>query len=113
MTKFLALFMGPADPADRPAPPSEATVQKGMAAWGGWMQQHAAQIVDTGGPVGTTKMASRAGITDIRNAVAGYVIVEAPSHAAAAQMFEGHPHFAIFPGESVEVMECLPIPGAP
>jgi len=25
-------------------------------------------------------------------------------------MFEGHPHFTIFPGESIEVMECLQIP---
>jgi hypothetical protein len=30
---------------------------------------------------------------------------------AAARMFEMHPHFAIFPGDSVEIMECLPIPG--
>jgi hypothetical protein len=27
-------------------------------------------------------------------------------------LFEGHPHFAIFPGDSVEVMPVLPIPGA-
>jgi hypothetical protein len=26
-------------------------------------------------------------------------------------MFENHPHFAIFPGEAVEVMPVLPIPG--
>jgi hypothetical protein len=26
-------------------------------------------------------------------------------------MFENHPHFAIFPGEAVEVMPMLPIPG--
>jgi hypothetical protein len=26
-------------------------------------------------------------------------------------MFENHPHFTIFPGDSVEIMECLPIPG--
>jgi len=26
-------------------------------------------------------------------------------------MFEGHPHFAIFPGESIEIMPVLPIPG--
>jgi len=26
-------------------------------------------------------------------------------------MFVGHPHFTIFPGEAVEIMECLPIPG--
>ena len=40
-----------------------------------------------------------------------YVIVQAENHEEAAQMFEGHPHFTIFPGEAVEVMECLPIPG--
>ncbi|MBY0280468.1 hypothetical protein K2Z84_34470 [Candidatus Binatia bacterium] len=28
-----------------------------------------------------------------------------------ARMFERHPHFAIFPGEAVEIMEVLPIPG--
>jgi hypothetical protein len=39
-----------------------------------------------------------------------YVIVQAESHDAAARMFAHHPHFAIFPGESVEIMECLPIP---
>ena len=33
------------------------------------------------------------------------------SHEAAAQLFLNHPHFTIFPGESVELMECLPIPG--
>jgi hypothetical protein len=40
----------------------------------------------------------------------GYVIVQAESHEVAARMFENHPHFAIFPGESVEIMECLPLP---
>jgi hypothetical protein len=40
-----------------------------------------------------------------------WVAVDADSHEAAARMFEGHPHFTIFPGESIEVMECLPIPG--
>lgn len=39
-------------------------------------------------------------------------IVEADSHEAAARMFENHPHFSIFPGDSVEIMECLPMPQA-
>lgn len=42
--------------------------------------------------------------------MAGYVIVQAESHEAAAELFERHPHFAIFPGDSVEIMECLPLP---
>jgi hypothetical protein len=33
-------------------------------------------------------------------------------HEAAAKLFENHPHFVIFPGESVEIMPVLPIPGA-
>jgi hypothetical protein len=40
-----------------------------------------------------------------------YVLVRAESHEAAARMFENHPHFTIFPGDSVEIMECLPLPG--
>jgi hypothetical protein len=111
MTKFLALYLGSPD-GQPAAPPSQEMIATGMAAWGAWMAEHAAAVVDTGGPLGKTKKASKAGIADTRNNVAGYVIVEAPSHDAAVRMFEGHPHFAIFPGDSVEVMECLPIPGA-
>ncbi len=36
---------------------------------------------------------------------------EAESHEAAAKLFLSHPHFSIFPGDSIEIMECLPIPG--
>jgi hypothetical protein len=108
MPKFLALYVG-SPPA---GPPSDEAIAKGMAAWGAWMGQHAAAIVDAGGPLGKTKKASAEGVTDTRNNAAGYVVVEAPSHEAAAKMFEGHPHFAIFPGDGVEVMEVLPIPGS-
>ena len=110
MTKFLALYLG-APGAEPAAPPNEETIAKGMAAWGNWMAQHASQVVDSGGPLGKTKKASKAGVSDTRNNVAGYIVVEAESHDAAARLFEGHPHFAIFPGDSVEVMEVLPIPG--
>ena len=86
---------------------------KGMAAWGEWMRKNAAKVTDPGGPLGKTKLTSRDGISDTKNALAGYVIVEAESHDAAAELFRQHPHFAIFPGDSVEIMEILPTPGAP
>jgi hypothetical protein len=89
----------------------EATMAKGMAAWGAWMAEHAAQIVDQGGPVGKTKKVSADGISDIRNEVGGFITVKAESQEAAAKLFEGHPHFSIFPGDRVEIMEVLPIPG--
>jgi hypothetical protein len=82
-----------------------------MAAWTNWVAAHQASIVDMGTPLGKTKIASPEGISDIRNAMADYVIVQADTHDAAAKLFENHPHFTIFPGEAVEIMECLPMPG--
>lgn len=111
MKKFLALYLGSAQPQQPPIQIDDQTRDRGVAAWGSWVAQHQANILDLGGPLGATKKASAAGLEDTRNAVAAYVIVQAESHEAAVRMFEGHPHFTIFPGDSVEVMECLPIPG--
>ena len=82
----------------------------GLSAWMEWGKTHAAAIVDQGSPLGKTKRASPDGISDIKNHMVGYVIVNAESHEAAAKLFENHPHFTIFPGDSVEIMELLPIP---
>jgi hypothetical protein len=84
---------------------------KGIRAWGDWMAANKAAIVDPGGPLGKTKRTAAQGVSDTKNSMTGYVIVQAETHEAAARMFQKHPHFTIFPGESVEIMECLPIPG--
>jgi hypothetical protein len=116
MKKFLAIYIGTPtalekaqwnemDEAKRKAREAE-----GMKAWMEWGKKHAGAIVEQGGPLGKTKRASPEGLSDIKNVMVGYVIIQAESHAAAATMFEDHPHFTIFPGDSVEIMECLPIP---
>ena len=111
MKNFLGIYMGSANPTgERPDP---ATMARGMTAWHKWMTDHAASVVTTGGPLGKTKKIAKDGITDIRNRLTGYIVVQAESHEAAAKLFEGHPHFSIFPGDSVEVMECLAIPALP
>jgi len=114
---FLAVFTGSMT-GDRfkawhalPEAERKAREQQGMAAWHAWAQQHQAEIVEMGGPLGKTKRISPAGITDISNALSGFSVVRAPSHEAAAAMFKNHPHFSIFPGDSVEVMPIMPIPG--
>ena len=82
------------------------------AAWKAWVQKHQAAIVDMGGPLGKTKKITQSGIADVNNEMGGFTVIRAESQEAAAKLFENHPHFAIFPGESVEVMPVLPIPGA-
>lgn len=110
MAKFMALFTG--EPGTHATMPDAETIARGMKAWTDWMKDNAAQVVDTGGPLGKTKKASKSGVADISNAIAGYVIIEAEDHATAAALFENHPHFSIFPGEGVEIMPVLPIPSA-
>ncbi len=90
----------------------QAREKEGIAAWKAWMEKHQTAIAGTGGPLGKTKRVSQLGIADVSNELSGYVVVRAPSHEAAAKLFEGHPQFTIFPGEGVEVMPILPIPGA-
>jgi hypothetical protein len=58
-----------------------------------------------GGPLGKTKVVNKSGIRDIRNEMGAFTIVMAASHEEAAKMFENHPHFMIFPGDRVEVLE--------
>ena len=65
-----------------------------------------------GGPLGKTKKVSSNGIEDISNAMGAFTLVNADSHEAAAKLFENHPRFKHFPGESIEVTPVLPIASA-
>jgi len=119
MKKFLAIYIGTASAHEKSewSAMDEAKRKKletsGIKAWGEWMMANKAAIVDQGGPLGKTKRTAAQGVSDTKNNMTGYVTVQAESHEAAAKMFENHPHFTIFPGDAVEIMECLPIPGQP
>ena len=109
MKNYLAVFLG--SPGKMQSTPmSTEDMQKGMMAWGKWVEDHKGDIEQQGSPLGKTKKISKAGIEDIRNEMGAWVVVQAGSEEEAAKMFEGHPHFTIFPGDRVEVMECLPMP---
>lgn len=79
----------------------------GLAALKAWDEVHRDAIVYTGGPLGKTKRTSLDGVTDVVNELTVFVVVRAPSHEAAAKMFEGHPHMTIFPCDCVDVMPLL------
>ena len=115
MKRFMAIYLGTGAAFEKWHKLDETTRKareaSGMKAWGDWMTANSVAVVDQGGPLGKTKRTSSDGVADIKNNMTGYVIIQAESHEAAAKLFEKHPHFAIFPGDSVEIMECLPIPG--
>ena len=117
MKKFLAIYIGTASAREKSEWNTMDEAKRknlegsGIKAWGDWMMANKAAIVDQGGPLGKTKRTAAQGVSDTKNSMTGYVVVHAESHEAAARMFENHPHFTIFPGESVEIMPVLPIPG--
>jgi hypothetical protein len=114
---YLAVFLGSKTSPQRKTwdalseEERRAKEREGMAAWKAWVEKHQAAIVGMGGPLGKTKKVTQNGIKDVSNDMGAFTVVRADSPEAAAKLFENHPHFAIFPGESVEVMPVLPIPG--
>jgi len=114
MKRYLAVFTGTPSAMARWEALTESERQQrqaqGVAAWKTWVSDNVAAIVEMGGPLSRTKLVARGGISDIRNNLAAFTIVQAESHEAAARLFLNHPHFTIFPGEGVEVMEVLPVP---
>lgn len=117
MKNFLAVYTGTPESRARSGWDSLSESQRqvreraGIEAWGKWVEANRAAIVEVGTPLGRTKRVFAQGTADTRNDLVAYTIIRAESHAEAASLFERHPHFTIFPGDAVEIMECLPMPG--
>src|ERR1700682_778882 len=115
---YLAVFLGsktsPRMKTWTALPEAErrAKEQEGMAAWKTWVEKHHAAVSAMGGPLGKTKKITERGIEDASNEMGTSMAGRADSPEAPASLFENPPHFTIFPGEPVEIMPVLPIPGA-
>lgn len=109
MKKFLAIYLGTPEKM-KDWKPTKEEEQAGMQAWSKWATDNSASIADQGAPLGKTIRIDKNGISDVKNALGAYTVVQAESYEEAANMFLNHPHFSIFPGESIEIMECLPMP---
>ncbi len=81
--------------------------EEGLAAPKAWDEEHQDVIVYSGGPLGKTKRTSRDGVVDVVNELTVFVSRVRAVHEAAAKLFEGHPHFTIFPCDAVDVMPLL------
>jgi len=90
---------------------AQTRMQKGMAAQLQWSAKYADQIVYDGGALGgKTKIVDSQGIHDMPSQMGYFAVLRADSHDEAAKMFLEHPHFALFPGDGVEVIERIDTP---
>ena len=112
MKKFMAIYMASGADFERMMKNSTPEQRnKGMEAWMKWMNENKASILEGGAPLGKTKRADTTGISDTKNNIGGYSIVQAETHDAAAKLFgKDHPHLQM-PGAWVEILEIMPLPG--
>ena len=97
MAKFMFAYHGGGMPETKEAQDAS------MAAWGAFMEKHAASFADGGNPVGMSKTVGAQGIDDNggANPVSGYAIVMAETIDAACAIASECP--IITDGGSVEV----------
>ena len=111
MPRFVAVYtMKPEDVAAfraRPKSERDAIDKAGLKAWEEWSKRNVAAIVATDVMVGKTRRVTKSGIADAQNQIAGFLIVEAADIAAAASLFQDHPHITVFPGDGIDVMPVV------
>jgi hypothetical protein len=112
MKKFMVLYMANAADFERMMKESTPEQQKkGMQGWIKWMGDNQPSLVDGGAPLGKTSRVDAKGVSDTKNGIGGYSIVQADNAEAATKLFgKDHPHLQI-PGGWIEVIEIMPVPG--
>jgi uncharacterized NAD(P)/FAD-binding protein YdhS len=111
MQNFLVLFLAPSSVIEEwmktPEADRVAAEKKMREEWDMWMSSHASMIKETNAG-GTTKRVTTSGVSDTKNDIMLYSVIEAESHDIAAKAYEGHPHLGI-PQASIEVMAIRPM----
>ena len=109
MNKYIVLYRVPVATMDewkKSTNPEEMKAQgeKLGADMMAWTKAHESSFVDRGMPLGKTKTVTKDSVTDSRNDLNYFQIVEAESHEAAAKLFADCPHLDI-PTSFIDVME--------
>jgi hypothetical protein len=110
VSKFMLLYISPLSAEQQMANASPEETQKGMEPWMAWFGKMGSAIVDGGAPLVAGANVTASGSSGRKTQIAGYSIIEAADLNAAKGMLAGHPHL-MDPGNSIEVVETMPMPG--
>jgi hypothetical protein len=110
MTKFLVLYNSPVSAAEMMANASPEETKAGMDAWTAWSDHNGESVIDLGLPLGSSTHIAPGSSAPGSTEASGYSIVQADDLEAATKMLEDHPHLQT-PGGTIDVLECLSMPG--
>ena len=109
MKRFMALYMAERSAIDQIMKPTPEDMKKGIDAWTNWHKANQKAVEELGAPLGKTKRIDAKGMSDTKNEITGYSIVEGDSFEAVSRIFKGHPHLQ-HPGCSIDLLEIMPLP---
>jgi hypothetical protein len=107
MTKFMVLYRSSTSARDQMANATPEQMKAGMEAWMQWAGKAGEAVVDLGAPLAP---AAHVGPGSDAGDISGYSIMQADSAEALGSVLDGHPHLSM-PGNSIEVLEMLSMPG--
>jgi hypothetical protein len=111
MKKFLVLYKAPASAFEQMSKSTPEQRKAGMESWMAWSKKASSTIVDMGAPLGKSMRVTKGGdASATTNDLGGYSLLQAESKEALAASLKGHPHF-MMPDGSIEIIECIPMPG--
>jgi hypothetical protein len=110
MKKFLVLYASTKSAAEQMANATPEQAKAGMDAWTAWASKAGKAVVDLGMPVGNGQNVTQKSASASNSHVSGFSILQADTPNAVKELLKGHPHFMV-PGNSIEVLEFLPLPG--
>jgi len=108
MTKFMVLYRSSTSARDQMANATPEQMKAGMEAWMQWAGQAGDAVVDLGAPLAPAGHVGP-GSSDAGE-ISGYSIMQADSAEALGGVLDGHPHL-LMPGNAIEVLEMLSMPG--
>ena len=108
MTKFMVLYRSSTSARDQMASASPEQMKAGMEAWMQWAGKAGDAVVDLGAPLAPAAQVG-SGSSDAGE-ISGFSIMQADSAGALGGVLDGHPHLSV-PGNSIEVLEMLSMPG--
>jgi hypothetical protein len=85
-------------------------MKAGMGAWRAWHQKCGSAVVDLGAPLDKSITVAGGAGTPSKTSITGYTFLQAGSVEEAVSLMKDHPHFQM-PGSSVQILECIAMPG--
>jgi hypothetical protein len=115
MKKYLVLYQSEAaltgmSVSEMFANSTPEQMKAGMAAWQAWYEKCGSAVVDLGAPLDKSTTVKAGAAESGKTAITGYSLLQAASMEEAVSLMKDHPHFR-GPGATVQILECVPMPG--